>query len=1851
MSFTATYLEKISASNSVGGNHYGSSVAISADGNTMAAAVSYVSSSSNQANGAVRILTKSGGAWSQSASIITPSSSNDDYLDYAVALSYDGTTLVVGVMSVDGAAADQGAAYVYKLSGGTWSLVQAISNPDEGADDNFGISVAVSGTGDIIAVGATRGDKSGVNPDSGTVYTYVHNGTSYAYAQKLNGSDSSFGDVFGHSISMSYDGNYIAVGAIGEFTGSNPQGAVYVYLRSSGTWAQQQKITAVQASSGNYFGYSVSMSSDGTTLAVGASSADDSNTANLSALCVLKRTSTTWSVEGGLLKSSSGSTAEYMAHAVSTSFDGDTVLVGVWEGDTVASAESGSAYVFRRSSGTWSQAQRIVPSDADLATYFGYSVALASNLSSMVVTAPYSSDVPSSNAGNIYSYSVALTASDVYSPLVISSKTITVTASTMTSISVSWEKAIDNISLPSGLQYEVRYSTLANVSTVEDFEANGTIAMAYTADVSSYTITNLYPGRQYHINVAVKDAAGNKTLYTTRNTGAQADTTAPVPGGSGALSFSNVGVSSVTVNWQKATDNYSTGDLISYAVYYSTSNNIGTAANAAANGTRALNFTADISSHTINDLVPDTTYYFNVVAQDEFAVKAAYVSSSTSTQADTSAPSPGVLSVSALNLTQISVSWTAATDNYSTSLNISYAVYYSTSDNISTVADAETNGTLIRDYANTPRTYQLTGLVPDTTYYFNVVAKDEYGNKVAYSAISQKTIADTSAPVPGNSGIISAVAVSETEIEVSWTAATDNYSTGSNVTYAVYRSTSNNISTVANAETNGTLIMGYTANTTTYSATGLSYNTQYYFNVIVKDQYGNKAVYTSASESTLGDSGSPVPGNSGTIAATPMSERRIDLSWTAATDNLVAASALEYAVYLSSSNNISTVANMESNGTKVMDFTADTTYKMVGSLTKDTQYYFNVMVRDVAGNKAAYSMTNATTQADTTVPVLGSPTSIAVTNLADISLTLSWNRSSDNYDISTALVYKVYRSTSNVLTSINQTETNGTLIGTGINIETFNVTGLTPATTYYFNVIVSDSSGNKSLYSSVNATTATDAQAPTPGGSGNVSTSGITVSSINVSWAAASDNITATASLQYALYRSTSNNISTVADAETNGVVVMNYTANTTSFTASGLVPATSYFFNVVVRDATGNKSAYVPSSAMTQADITPPVPGSSGTISVSYVTKSSLVLSWTKAVDNHTAQSGLRYEVRRSTSNNIGTVATFRNGTVVRAFTTDINTVSVEGLLPNTQYYFNVLVMDAFGNRAVYSMANATTLVDAQGPTPGNSGLISFTGTTLQETVVSWARASDEATYFEDLEYALYYSTSPNISTVAGAETNGTLVMDYDLYASPYPMTDLTPGTTYYFNVIARDEQGNKSAYSMSNVSMLPDVTAPVPDNSGTILPNDTTTSSVTLRWFKAVDNVTEEQDMMYAVYRSMSNNMTTVNQTETNGTKIMDWAADVLELEISDLTPSYTYYFNVLARDEAGNKAAYSTAKVTTVSDTSVPSPGGSGVLGASLVTPSTVTVSWTKGTDNVTDAGFLMYGVYYSKLNNISTIADIDANGTLARPFSRDIAVQTVTGLDSDETYYFNVMIRDSAGNRSCYSTVQATTLEDIEAPVPGGSGVITASNVGLTGMILSWNPAVDNASSPPNLQYQVRISSLNNISTVVSAEANGTIVSAYSSLTYATVSGLNSGETYYFNVIVKDAKGNKSIYATKTQRTRNDVVEVPSTPVAVNQAVVVESSIDKIKTLPQVVSNPTLSKPRNWAKVHIIYKSTTSAKRVVVSITDFSQMLGTFRAKNAEIFAVHKVIVEDANNNFVTVPASFIMNANNWNIDVD
>jgi hypothetical protein len=189
-------------------------------------------------------------------------------------------------------------------------------------------------------------------------------------------------------------------------------------------------------------------------------------------------------------------------------------------------------------------------------------------------------------------------------------------------------------------------------------------------------------------------------------------------------------------------------------------------------------------------------------------------------------------------------------DNVSAQADLEYLVYYSTSNNITTVTDAETNGTAVGSYTANITNKNVTSLSSSTTYYFNVIVRDEAGNKAAYTSNSQATATDSISPTAGGGGTLSFSSVSGSSVTVNWTAATDDVSAQSALSYLVYYSTSNNITTVTDAETNGTAAGSYTANITNKSVTSLSSSTTYYFNVIVRDEAGNKAAYTSDSQAT-----------------------------------------------------------------------------------------------------------------------------------------------------------------------------------------------------------------------------------------------------------------------------------------------------------------------------------------------------------------------------------------------------------------------------------------------------------------------------------------------------------------------------------------------------------------------------------------------------------------------------------------------------------------------------------------------------------------------------------------------------------------------------------------------------------------------------------------------------------------------------------------------------------------------------------------------------------------------------------------------------------------------------------------
>lgn len=105
-------------------------------------------------------------------------------------------------------------------------------------------------------------------------------------------------------------------------------------------------------------------------------------------------------------------------------------------------------------------------------------------------------------------------------------------------------------------------------------------------------------------------------------------------------------------------------------------------------------------------------------------------------------------------------------------------------------------------------------------------------------------------PVPGSAGVMATDNIEPTELDLLWTEATSSYFDQPELEYKVYRSTSNNITTIANMIANGTMVQDWTANISSVNITGLSVNTVYYFNIIVRDPDGNQAAYEPIQEST-----------------------------------------------------------------------------------------------------------------------------------------------------------------------------------------------------------------------------------------------------------------------------------------------------------------------------------------------------------------------------------------------------------------------------------------------------------------------------------------------------------------------------------------------------------------------------------------------------------------------------------------------------------------------------------------------------------------------------------------------------------------------------------------------------------------------------------------------------------------------------------------------------------------------------------------------------------------------------------------------------------------------------------------
>jgi hypothetical protein len=367
--------EKLTGTGETGAGRFGESVALSADGNT--ALIGGPRDNSNV--GAAWAFTRSGSTWAQQGAKLTGSGETGaGEFGRSVALSADGNTALVGVPEDDAAI---GGTWVLTRSNGVWS--QQGSKLTGGEEDNseFGVLVALSADGNTALVG-------GWNDEGRKGAAWVFTRSNEVWSQqgpKLVGAGVSEGDGFGTSVALSADGDTALIGAPGN---DFRKGAAWVFTRTGSTWTQQgEKLVGTGATGNPWFGYTVALSGDGDTALIGGWLDDGWK----GAAWVFTRTGSTWTQQGEKLTANDEDGEAMFGTNVTLSADGNTALIGGWNDDSEFGGNrdysgKGAAWVFTRSGSTWAQqGPKLTANDEAGNGKFGTIVVLSANGNSALI--------------------------------------------------------------------------------------------------------------------------------------------------------------------------------------------------------------------------------------------------------------------------------------------------------------------------------------------------------------------------------------------------------------------------------------------------------------------------------------------------------------------------------------------------------------------------------------------------------------------------------------------------------------------------------------------------------------------------------------------------------------------------------------------------------------------------------------------------------------------------------------------------------------------------------------------------------------------------------------------------------------------------------------------------------------------------------------------------------------------------------------------------------------------------------------------------------------------------------------------------------------------------------------------------------------------------------------------------------------------------------------------------------------------------------------------------------------------------------------------------------------------------
>lgn len=322
----------------------------------------------NGNEGSVYVFRMEGSSWVEDTVLYASDGGGGDRFGGSVDI--DGDYIVIGAESNDaGGSLNRGAAYVFKRSGNTWTEQQKLTASDGANFDVFGESVAISG--DRIIVGADGADPN----NQGAAYVYKRNGGTWTEEDILTAQDAGSEDRFGFSVDL--DGRYAVVGAyLDDVGGVVNQGSAYVFYRTGSVWAQQEKLTASDGDAEDRFGVSVAISDS--SVVVGADQYNILSQPDIEegAAYVFTGNAGTWN-EQTILRAPQGVNSDAFGSAVDIS--GDYILVGAFNRDLNGNLNQGAAYFFELSEGIWKQTTQLVASDGNASDFFGTAVAVSGN--------------------------------------------------------------------------------------------------------------------------------------------------------------------------------------------------------------------------------------------------------------------------------------------------------------------------------------------------------------------------------------------------------------------------------------------------------------------------------------------------------------------------------------------------------------------------------------------------------------------------------------------------------------------------------------------------------------------------------------------------------------------------------------------------------------------------------------------------------------------------------------------------------------------------------------------------------------------------------------------------------------------------------------------------------------------------------------------------------------------------------------------------------------------------------------------------------------------------------------------------------------------------------------------------------------------------------------------------------------------------------------------------------------------------------------------------------------------------------------------------------------------------------